>query len=292
METPAWLDRDLYPFASQTFDAPDGKIHYVDEGEGEPILMVHGTPTWSFLYRDLIKSLRDDYRVIAPDMLGFGLSEKPRNYSYQIPDQTRNLQALIEHLDLQHFTLVAHDFGGPTSLAYALDNPQNIKRIVLFNTWMWSLKDDLQMRISGSLIGSRLGLWLYKYANLEFNVIVPSVYGDKARFTPQIRAHYEKLTHDEPFMVDVEWFYARELMARSAWFDSLWAKRDAIQEIPALLVWGMRDSIFGENLLARWRTVFNQVRVHELADTGHFVQDEQGTALVPILQDFLQADYL
>ncbi|MEL6308990.1 MAG: alpha/beta fold hydrolase [Chloroflexota bacterium] len=290
METPAWLNKELYPFASHTFDVPDGKMHYVDEGEGEPILMVHGTPTWSFLYRDLIKGLRDDYRVIAPDILGFGLSEKPRNYSYQIPEQARNLQALIDHLGLQDFTLIAHDFGGPTSLAYALDNPDNIKRIVLFNTWMWSLKSDLQMRLSGGLIGSRLGLWLYKYANLEFNVIVPSVYGDRTRFTPEIRAHYEKLTHDEPFMVDVEWMYARELLARSDWFDSLWTKREAIQDIPAMLVWGMRDVAFGPKLLARWRTVFSDVTVHELADTGHFVQDEQGAALVPMVRGFLESD--
>ncbi len=102
--------------------------------------MVHGTPTWSFMYRHLIRDLSPRYRCIAPDHLGFGLSDRPAGWSYRPEDQARNLARLIETLGLKDLTLVVHDFGGPIGLAYALDHPENVRRLVLFNTWMWSFR--------------------------------------------------------------------------------------------------------------------------------------------------------
>src|SRR5512133_3021901 len=114
-DTPG-LDRSEYPFASHYLQLPMGRMHYIDEGHGSPIVMVHGTPTWSFLYRHLVKRLAADYRCLAPDNLGFGLSNKPAGWSYTPQAHADNLRAFIESLGLRDVTLVVHDFGGPIGL--------------------------------------------------------------------------------------------------------------------------------------------------------------------------------
>ena len=127
---PAWVDRAQYPFEPRALDVGAGTMRYVDEGTGPPVVMVHGTPTWSFLYRDLVKGLRDRYRCVAPDLLGFGLSDKPAGASYRPEDQGRRLRGLIDRLALKDITLMVHDFGGPIGLSYALEHPGNVKRLV------------------------------------------------------------------------------------------------------------------------------------------------------------------
>lgn len=118
-----WIDRNEYPFASHYFQTSAGKLHYVDEGEGPPIVMLHGNPTWSFLYRNLIKQLSSRYRCIAPDYLGFGLSDKPFDWNYRPEEHAKNLAALIEHLGLKEVTLVVNDWGGPIGMHYAVTHP-------------------------------------------------------------------------------------------------------------------------------------------------------------------------
>lgn len=139
MNTIAWINREQYPFASHSLAVPAGRMHYVDEGSGEPIVMVHGNPTWSFLYRDLIKRLQPAYRCIAMDHLGFGLSDKPAGWSYLPADHAANLTAFIQGLGLQKITLVVQDWGGPLGLSYAVNHPANVARIILMpSRWWWS----------------------------------------------------------------------------------------------------------------------------------------------------------
>src|SRR3954465_4600219 len=117
-----WIDKESYPFKSNYIEANCcDNMHYIDEGKGEVILMVHGTPTWSFLYRHLIKDLSGNYRCIAIDHLGFGLSDKPRKYSYKPEELAKNLRHFIEKMNLKNITLMVHDFGGPIGLAYAIE---------------------------------------------------------------------------------------------------------------------------------------------------------------------------
>ena len=112
-------------------------MHYIDEGKGAPILFVHGTPVWSFLYRNQIKALAQTHRCIAPDHIGFGLSDKPENWDYKPASHAKNLIQLIKDLDLQNITLVVHDFGGPIGLGAALQLPDRIRQVVVMNTWLW-----------------------------------------------------------------------------------------------------------------------------------------------------------
>src|SRR5210317_837044 len=128
---------DLYPFENHFLELNGLQYHYLDEGQGEPVVMVHGNPSWSFYYRDLAKALRDRYRVIVPDHIGCGLSEKPGDggYSYTLKQRVDDLESLLEHLDIdERITLVLHDWGGMIGMAYASRYPERIARLVILNT--------------------------------------------------------------------------------------------------------------------------------------------------------------
>jgi haloalkane dehalogenase len=133
---PDWLNRNDYPFTSRYFDAPAGRMHYLDEGSGDPILFVHGNPVWSFVYRHLIKSLCGSYRCIAPDHLGFGLSDKPAHWSYLPEEHAKNLELLLESLNLERITLVINDWGGPIGISYAIRHPERVRNLVITNSWL------------------------------------------------------------------------------------------------------------------------------------------------------------
>ncbi|NDJ55337.1 MAG: alpha/beta fold hydrolase, partial [Chloroflexi bacterium] len=271
---------------SQYIHVPNGRMHYVDEGDGETIMMLHGTPMWSFLYRHLISGLSDQYRVVAPAHLGFGLSDKPQNYSYRPEQQARNIAAFIRQLNLQDITLVVHDFGGPIGLSYALDHPENIRRLVIFNTWLWPLQDDPQMAVVGRLLSSPLGRWLFLRFNFEVNVITPSAFGDRAKLTRAVHDQYREPLRD-PMARQAVWVYARELLGSRDWYKSLWERRDVLQDIPKLILWGKKDPVLRPTYLDHWLAAFPNAQKVTYPDTGHYVQEEQGPALVPTIRQFL-----
>jgi pimeloyl-ACP methyl ester carboxylesterase len=286
MNDPTWLDRAAYPFESHFLELDAGRMHYLDEGQGPPLLLVHGTPTWSFLYRHIVAALRPRFRCIVPDHIGFGLSDKPADWGYRPADHARNLRMLIEHLNLRNFTLVVHDFGGPIGLAYAIERPDNVARLVLFNTFMWSIRDDPAKRRPARLFGTALGRLLYTRMNFSPRVILPAAWGDKATLTPEIRRHYTAV-HQRPDERNGMWGFARELLGSSDWFDGLWAQRDRIKDLPALLMWGMNDPAFTARDLARWQALFTDAQTVTFPHVGHFVPDEAGPAAAQEIAAFL-----
>jgi haloalkane dehalogenase len=151
---PAWLDVRAYPFAHHWLPLPGGeRMHYVDEGAGEPMLFVHGTPSWSFEWRHLIRGLSSTHRCIAPDLPGFGLSSRPRDLAYTPEAHAEALRAFVRGLRLTGFTLVVHDFGGPIGLPLALDPELGVRRLVVLNSWMWRVDDDPAMARASRLLG-------------------------------------------------------------------------------------------------------------------------------------------
>jgi haloalkane dehalogenase len=284
---PAWVDRAQYPFEPRALDVGAGTIRYLDEGTGPAVVMVHGTPTWSFLYRDLVKALRDRYRCVVPDHLGFGLSDKPTGASYRPEDQARRLTRLIDALGLKDVTLIVHDFGGPIGLSYAIEHPANVSRLVLFNTWMWSLTDDRQMRWIGRALGGALGRVLYERWAFAVDVLFKRAVADRSRYTRDVHAHYLGPMRD-PVARRATWIYARELLGSSSWYGTLWQRRDRIARIPALLVWGMKDPAFARHL-PRWRSVFTDAEVLELPDAGHAPMEERAPEIAPVIARFLES---
>src|SRR4051812_27133025 len=173
-----WLDRTAYPFALRSLRLSEGRVHYVDEGQGEPIVFVHGTPSWSFEYRHLIRGLCSSHRCIAFDHLGFGLSERPAAFGYRPEDHARVFTEFVAALGLERFTLVVHDFGGPIALPFAAAHPERVARLVVMNSFMWPIEDP-KLAQQARLAGSALGRLLYRYLNFSLRVLMPLAYGDK-----------------------------------------------------------------------------------------------------------------
>jgi haloalkane dehalogenase len=276
----------MYPFGPHRLDVGPGRMHYVDEGTGSPIVMVHGLPTWSFLYRHLIRGLAGDFRCVAPDHLGFGLSDRPPGWSYRPADHAVNLERLVEHLGLADIILVVHDFGGPIGLAYALRHPDNVGALVLMNTFMWPVRDERHLAWVGRLVASPVGRFLYRRLNFSARVMVRLAFHDRTRLTPTIHAHY-LAPFPTPVSREPAWRMARALLAESAWYESLWDARARIADIPALLVWGVRDRAFGRPALRRFTELLTDRTVVEL-DVGHFPQEEAGPSVAATIAEFLR----
>lgn len=261
-----------YPFEPRYVDTGDGRIHYIDVGAGPAVVLVHGTPTWSYLYRHLIRVLAASYRVVALDHLGFGRSAKPRNADYRLAAHAARFSRLVDRLGLQDMVLGVHDFGGPIALAHAIERPENVRGLVLFNTWLWSLEGTPAERAS-RLLGGVLGRVLYTRLNFSPRVLLKASFGDRSKLTKEAHAAYL-----EPFGSPAErlapWVLARELTGSGAWYDGLWQRRDRIADKPSLLLWGMKDPAFGPDFLERWKGTLRNARAVELPDAGHFAQEE------------------
>jgi pimeloyl-ACP methyl ester carboxylesterase len=284
---PAWLDRQAYPFAPRRLTLGAGTVSYLDEGRGEPILFVHGTPTWSFEYRHLIRALSASHRCIAPDHLGFGLSERPPGFPYTPEAHARVLAELVDRLGLERFTLVVHDFGGPIGLPLALDRPERIRGLVLLNTWMWSFAGDADMTRKARIAGGGLGRFLYRRLNFSLKTITPQAYGDRRKLTPAIHGQYLAPFPDADGRGRVLWTLAHALLGSSDFYDSLWQRRDRLAGLPALILWGMRDSAFRPYLLERWRSALPRAQVAELAEAGHWPHEESPEEVLRRMEAFL-----
>lgn len=290
MADPAWLDRTRYPFAAQYLDLPAGRMHYVDEGDGPAVVMVHGNPTWSFLYRHLIRHLRPRYCCVAPDLLGFGLSDKPPDWSYQPQEHAANLAALIEHLGLSDLTLVVHDWGGPIGLSYAIEHPERVRRLVILNTWMWPLRSEPYYRAFSGLVGGPVGRFLTRRFNFFARVVMKKVYGDEARLTEAIHQHYLRPLGTPAERIGSAVF-PKQMVACSAWLESLWARRSRLDPMPKMFVWGMKDVGFRSKELAQWTQSFPDARIVRLADVGHYVQEEAPDRLNEAIDAFFASTH-
>jgi pimeloyl-ACP methyl ester carboxylesterase len=284
---PAWLDRHAYPFTPRRMTLSAGTVSYLDEGRGEPILFVHGTPTWSFEYRHLIRALAPTHRCIAPDHLGFGLSDRPADFPYTPEAHATVLAELVERLSLDRFTLVVHDFGGPIGLPLALERPERIRGLVLLNTWMWSFAGDADMTRKARVAGGGLGRFLYRRFNFSLKTLTPHAYGDRRKLTPAIHGQYLAPFPDADGRGRVLWQLARSLLGSSDFYDSLWQRRERLAALPALILWGMRDSAFRPHLLERWRTALPRARVVELAEAGHWPHEEAPEEVVRQMEALL-----
>jgi haloalkane dehalogenase len=290
-EAVPWLDRVAYPFSSRFLDVDGGKLHYLDEGprDGPTVVLVHGTPTWSFLYRDVIRELSGDVRCIALDHIGFGLSDKPlEGFAYTPAAHAANLVALLDHLDVRDATIVLHDLGGPIAFSAALERPERIARVAVLNSFAWSVAENEDAQQIDSLLGSGLGQWLYEQRNISPEMLLPSVFSEGNEPSDEVKKHY---TH--PFADETQrrglLRIGQELIGSSDWYAGLWTRREELREKLGLLVFGLEDPTFGPETLAVWREAFPRARVVELAGIGHFPQEEAPLEVARALKDFAMA---
>lgn len=283
---PAWLDRQLYPFRGFRHGTREGALHYLDEGRGRPLLFVHGTPSWSFEWRSSVLALRDRYRCVAPDHLGFGLSDKPPHAGYRPEDHARRLLELVRALDLRDVTLVLHDFGGPMGLPVLLEEPSRVRAVVLLNTWFWAHGEDPRVRRLSRLVASPLGRFLYLGLNASPRWLVPASFARRERLSRQVHRQYvqpfaRRGTRRGPFVLGCE------LAGSDPFYARLWAGREALQRVPVTLLWGMADPAFGPSYFERLSDELPRARTVELHDVGHFPQEEAPERVNAALEESL-----
>lgn len=265
-------DPQLYPFTSRWFDSSQGRVHYVDEGTGRPILLCHGNPTWSFLYRDIITRLRDQFRCIAVDYLGFGLSDRPSGFGYRIEEHARVVGELVDHLNLDGYLTMGQDWGGPISMAVDTARADRVRGVVLGNTWFWPTS-DLSMKAFSTVMGSSPMQWAILRRNFFVERLLPL--GTASSLSERVMAHYRGVQPNPEARVGVarmpkELLAARPLLERLA--------RDvpaALGSKSALFVWGMKDFAFRPGrMIPRLRETFPDHVVVELPNANHFIQED------------------
>ncbi|MEK6752578.1 MAG: alpha/beta fold hydrolase [Chloroflexota bacterium] len=281
---PVWLDENEYPFTSHYFSTPYGDMHYIDEGSGDPIIFIPGNPSWSFESREMIKALSGKYRCIAVDHIGFGLSDKPSDFSYLPQDQAKNLEALLESLNLERITFVVGDWGGPIGLSYAIRHLEKIKSIVVTNTWLWSVKNDLYYAAYSAIVGGSLGRWLIRTQNFFAKKVVYAAFGDKSKLTPHIHKHYiEQFPNPEDRKGN--WVFPAQVTGASDWLESLWNQRQVLNDKIAVIAWGGKDIAFREKELQTWIKAFPKARVLRFPNSGHFIPEENPTELAEAIRN-------
>jgi len=288
-DTPSWVDRAEFPFRSMWLDTSFGRIHLVDEGarEADVVLLVHGTPSWCFEYRHLIARLARTRRVIAFDHLGFGLSERPRAFSYTPEAHGQVLREVVQRLGLLRFALVVHDYGGPIALPFAAAEPERITSLVVMNSWMWPLREDPQLARTARFVASWMGRFMYRFLNASLRLLMPYAYADKRKLTPRVHAQYLAPFRDRDARELVLWTLARALHEPGPALGQLWADRARLAAIPTQVVWGLGDRALPASVLARIRTGLPQAQVQELDGVGHWPQEEAPERVAALLDGFL-----
>lgn len=266
---PQWLDRKEYPFESRFLNLPAGKMHFIDVGEGDPIVFVHATPGWSFEYRVIIKELSKTNRCIAFDNLGFGLSDKPFNYDYKAQSHAQNFKALMEWLKLEKITLVVHDWGGPYALSYAIENPSKFKKLVILNSMLFSVINAKQVNQMVKVVGSKLGWFLVTNFNFFAKTMFKKLIVNKANSTNSIHQQlYKPLATKQDRKAS--WVAPRELKDADDWLKKLWLLREKINNIPTTFIWGMKSIAMKEEQLNTWIAGWHNPKVIKVENAGHF----------------------
>lgn len=281
----AWLNKNEYPFPSKYFHINGHQLHYIEEGQGDTVLFVHGTPSWSFDFRHIIKELRKNHRCIAIDHIGFGLSDKPGKYDYSTQNHSKTLETFVLEKNLQNITLVVHDFGGPIGLNFAMKYPGRIKNIVIMNSWLWSSKEDPDFIKMSKILNSPLLPFLYRYLNFSPKFILPKSFGDN-KLPKALHAQYTK-----PFSNKHErngaLAFARSLLHDQDWFEELWNNRQSIADKPTLFIWGMKDPVIKPQYLTKFAAGFPNSEIVKLETAGHFPQEEQPATVTKAMLGFI-----
>jgi haloalkane dehalogenase len=284
--------------ASKYLQTRHGRMHYIDEGSGPPIVFVHGTPTHSYEFRHLIAALSATHRCIAPDHLGFGRSDRPADFAYTPEAHAAALGEFVDQLGLERFTLAVHDFGGPIGLPLAmsegLSGPDRtipsrmVDRVILINTWAWPLNDDPKMARAAAFTAGAAGRLLYKYANASLRLIMPSAYGDRRKLTKVIHRQYLDVFRDRTARVLVLHALAKALLDSRAHYQSLLDRIDRLRRRPVLIVWGMKDSAFQPYQLERWQQLLPEADVVRIDGAGHWPHEEEPALVIEAIRRFLQ----
>lgn len=285
----------LYPFESHWLDLDGLRYHYVDEGEGEPVVCVHGNPTWSLYFREVIKSLRLSHRILAADHIGCGLSDKPTDacYPYRLPRRIDDFDKFLDRLGLrENVTFVLHDWGGMIGLGAALRRPQRIGRVVLLNTagFLMPPGKRLPLRLRAARDLGPLAALLVRGFN-AFSVGATHL-ATKKGLPRAVRAAYRAPYGNWAdriatlrFVQDIPFGPRHPSYESAKWVDE---HVHLLRAVPVLICWGEGDFVFDRHFLNEWRRRLPQAEVHTFPDAGHYCLEDAGDRIIPLMRDFLQ----
>jgi haloalkane dehalogenase len=282
-----------FPFRSK-FHAVEGvKLAYVDQGRGEPVVLLHGNPTWGYLYRKFIPPLARTNRVIVPDHMGFGRSDKPLDPArYRLARHIANLESLLLKQNIRNATLVMQDWGGPIGLGFAVRHPDRIKRLVIMNTWAWVIPAGT--RIHGLLEQFRqpgVGEALVQGLNLFVEGFLPAGIHKKERVTAGLMRAYRAPFPEWNSRVGILAF-PRDIVVGDD-HPSAPAMHEIAQKLPSLkvpvlLIWAMKDPAFPKAMIGLWQKIYPHAQLHTLENAGHYLQEDEPEQIVGLIKEFLK----
>lgn len=267
---PNWLDRSLFPFPSHFANIDGNTIHYIDEGSGPILLLLHGNPTWSFLYRHIVRTLSSHFRCIALDYPGFGLSTPRPSYTFLPRDHSSVVERFVDHLGLKTLSIMVQDWGGPIGLGFAGRRPELIRSVILGNTFAWPAERSKGMSAFSRIVGSKLSKLIITRYNALARWLIPA--GINRKLTEQELAAYlgpfQTATSRLPM-----WIFAHEILASGEYLVQVEAGLSTLREKPALVVWGEADGAFRTPDRLRLLQHFPNHRIRLIPGAKHFIQE-------------------
>jgi haloalkane dehalogenase len=271
-ERPEWVDDELFPFESRFVELDGNLVHYVDEGSGPILLMLHGNPTWSFLWREVIRLLRDDFRCIALDYPGFGLSTSKPGYRF-LPEEHADVVArFVDALGLKDATLVGQDWGAPIGLAVEQRRPGTFDRLVLANTWAWPTNGDPYFEFFSRIGGSSPLRFVARHMNLVVNAFVPAGHSRRKPTEPEM-AHYLR-AQDAPNRRQASAILPSRITGSRRFFTEIESGLSDLAHLPTLIVWGGADKVFRPRERERLEATFTDHKTVIVEDAGLYVESD------------------
>ena len=281
--TPAGIPPELFPFEGRDADVAGARVHYVDEGEGPVLLLLHGNPTWSFLYREIVKGLRDRFRCIALDYPGFGRSRPPAGYGFTPAEHAQVVERFVLDLDLTGVTMMVQDWGGPIGFAAATRHPDRFDAFVIGNSWAWP-KSDLPTQLFSRFLGGPVGRRLIANRNMFVEQVLPG--GVNLRTLPDEVMDAYREPFPTPGSRMPTWVFPREILRSRPFLAEVEKRLPALRDRRVLLVWPSSDVAFRDRERRRWEELFPDHRTVVLEGAGHYIQEDAPEEIVAAIRDW------
>ena len=283
MTLPFPVPRELFDVEHRFLDLDGARIHYVDEGVGETILLLHGNPAWSFLYRKIIAGLKDEFRCVALDYPGYGMSSAPAGYRFTPREHSAVLERFVDRLALSELTLMVQDWGGPVGLGLAGRRPELVRRLVIGNTFAWPLNSEFRVRMFSALMGGPIGRTLNRRL-----MLVPRVFFARglAEEPPREVLDLYFAPWRDPARRAPAAIGPKQLIAAADYLTEVEANLPKIADRPALIVWGTKDFAFREGERKRFEATFPNHRTILFENASHFLQEDVGERIAEAFKCF------
>lgn len=283
--------RRIYPFKSHYLDLGSARLHYLDEGPRDSsatVLMLHGNPTWSFYYRELIRALSPTCRVIAPDHVGCGLSDKPQHYPYRLQQHIDNTRRLIDQLELRNIHLVVHDWGGAIGFGLAVSEPERFQRLIVLNTAAFFGPMPWRIAVCRASVAGALAV---RGANAFVRGAILTACKNRDRMTSEVKRGY-LLPYDSYANRVAVHRFVQDIPTQPSHptyglIESIDARLHRLPDHPMLICWGMKDFCFNETFLNGWIERFPAAQVHRFPNAGHYVLEDASADIGKLVRSFL-----